>query len=67
MVPDGPAEWCEWELQALLRLAFARSTLDALVSGDWTLDAETVDAVGRLTTSAAQCLRRRDQTREQAA
>jgi hypothetical protein len=54
-------------LQALLRLAFARSTLDALVSGDWTLDVETVDATARLTTSAAQCLRRRDQAREQAA
>ena len=67
MVPDHSAEWCELEYQALLRLAYARSTLDALVSGDWTLDPETVDAVGRLTTSAARCVRLRDQIREQAA
>jgi hypothetical protein len=64
---DRSTDWCEWELQALLRLALARSALDAIVSGDWTADPETVDAVSRLTGSAAQCLRLRDQTREQAA
>jgi hypothetical protein len=67
IVPDRPTEWCEWELQALLRLAVARSALDGIVSGDWTLDAETVDAVTRLTTSAARCLHLPDQAREQAA
>jgi hypothetical protein len=67
MVPDGPAEWCEWELQAQLRLAFARSAVDAIVSGDWTADTETVDAINRLTAGAAQYLRRSDQAREQAA
>jgi hypothetical protein len=67
MVPDRPADWCEWELQALLRLAHARSAIDAIVSGDWAADPETVDAINRLTAGAAQCLRRRDQIREQAA
>jgi hypothetical protein len=64
---DRSAEWCEWELQALLRLAHARKTLDAIVSGDWVVDPEAVDAIARLTTSAARCLRLRDQIREQAA
>jgi hypothetical protein len=60
---DRPPEWCQWELQALLRLAHARSALDAIVSGDWTADTETVDAINRLTAGAAHCLRRRDQIR----
>jgi hypothetical protein len=63
MVADRSADWCEWELQALLRLAHARSALDAIVCGDWAADPETVDAINRLTAGAALCLGRRDQIR----
>jgi bifunctional ADP-heptose synthase (sugar kinase/adenylyltransferase) len=64
---DRSAEWCEWELQALLRLAHARKTLDASGAGDGVVAPHAVDAIARLTTSAARCLRLRDQILELAA
>jgi hypothetical protein len=56
-----------WELDALSRLSAARDQLEAIITGHHAAEVRTVDAIVRLTASAAVSLRHRDACRGMAA